>query len=129
MKHKVLVFGTFDLLHAGHIRFLMEAKKLGSLIVIVARDENVKKIKGRLPEHDIMTRIRLLNETGIPDKIIKGKKDDWFSHVYKISPDIICLGYDQDSLGIEKHTSAKIIRLPKFGHHKSSGYRKKYQHF
>ena len=43
---KVMATGTFDLLHMGHIYFLKEAKKLGDkLIVIVARDSTVRKMK------------------------------------------------------------------------------------
>ena len=50
MGRKVVVAGTFDIIHEGHIKMLWEAKKLagddGKLIVIVARDENVKRFKG-----------------------------------------------------------------------------------
>ncbi len=46
----VLAAGVFDLLHYGHIRYLEEAKKTGGegarLIVIVARDETVLRLKG-----------------------------------------------------------------------------------
>ena len=48
-KKIVLASGVFDLLHMGHVKFLEEAKKIGGkkskLIVIVARDGNVEKIK------------------------------------------------------------------------------------
>ncbi|HEY4500387.1 MAG TPA: adenylyltransferase/cytidyltransferase family protein, partial [Candidatus Paceibacterota bacterium] len=45
---RVMVFGTFDILHPGHLYFLRAAKKLGDyLIVSLARDVNVRKIKGR----------------------------------------------------------------------------------
>ena len=49
----VLAAGVFDLLHYGHIRYLEESKKAGGpdakLIVIVARDETVRKLKGGDP--------------------------------------------------------------------------------
>ena len=49
---RVMVFGTFDGLHQGHLNFFKQARNLSKnsyLIVSVARDKNVKKIKGRLP--------------------------------------------------------------------------------
>ena len=52
-KKIVLASGVFDLLHLGHVKFLQEAKKAGGkkakLIVIVAKDQTVEKIKGRKP--------------------------------------------------------------------------------
>ncbi|MEM2913737.1 MAG: adenylyltransferase/cytidyltransferase family protein, partial [Candidatus Bathyarchaeia archaeon] len=49
----VLAEGTFDLLHYGHVYYLTNAKKLGGekskLIVIVARDKTVERLKGRKP--------------------------------------------------------------------------------
>gem|GEM_PF-2920555 len=50
---KVLTFGTFDHLHPGHESYLIQAKAYGDeLITIVALDETVKRIKGKLPDHD-----------------------------------------------------------------------------
>src|SRR3989338_7442094 len=44
-------FGTFDLLHPGHINFLNQAKKFDQLIIVIGRDRTVKQIKGKLPKH------------------------------------------------------------------------------
>jgi FAD synthetase len=45
-KRVVMTFGTFDLLHPGHLHYLSEAKKLGDyLITIVARDATVERLK------------------------------------------------------------------------------------
>ena len=46
-----MAFGTFDLLHPGHINFLNQAKKHGQLIIVIARDKTVKEVKGKLPQH------------------------------------------------------------------------------
>ena len=52
MGKRVLCCGTFDYLHPGHISFLKQAARLGTeLFVVVARDENVKRLKGRYPDH------------------------------------------------------------------------------
>ena len=48
----VMVFGTFDILHLGHIDLFLQAKKYAEhLIAVVARDERAKKIKGKAPIH------------------------------------------------------------------------------
>ena len=48
---RVLCSGTFDYLHAGHVSFIEQAAALGDeLFVVVARDENVKRIKGHYPD-------------------------------------------------------------------------------
>lgn len=93
---KILVFGTFDLLHEGHKYFLNESKKYGGkLIVVVARGKTVKYIKGFNPTQSENKRLRNVEETGIADKVLLGSKSDYYSILSDVKPDIICLGYDQ----------------------------------
>ena len=48
-----MAFGSFDILHKGHESYLKEAKGYGDyLVVVVARDENILRFKGRKPKHD-----------------------------------------------------------------------------
>ena len=50
-KTRVLCCGTFDYLHPGHRSFIAQAAALGDeLFVVVARDENVRRIKGHYPD-------------------------------------------------------------------------------
>lgn len=96
MKKKITVVatGTFDIIHPGHIRYLKEAKKLGTeLIVIVARERNVKhKPKPVIPEEQ---RRRVVEAIKYVDKAILGDEEDIFKPIKEIDPDIIALGYDQ----------------------------------
>lgn len=93
---RVVCAGTFDYLHPGHIDFLKQAKSLGDeLIVIVARDENVEKIKGIKPEHEDFRKLNL-EKTGIPDKVVLGNLGQYpLSILNELLPDIVALGYDQ----------------------------------
>jgi len=118
---KVMVFGVFDLLHPGHISFLKQAKKLGSLIVSVARDKNVKKMKGRLPVFSEKKRMEHIKQLEIAKKVILGAIKDPWPHIKKEKPNIIALGYDQaDYVGnLKKELSKrglkiKIVRLKSF---------------
>ena len=98
---KVLVFGTFDGLHPGHLSFLRQAKEHGDfLVVAVGRDEIIQKLKGKPPTYPLEQRIALLQNTDFVDRAITG---DEVLGVYTViaeeKPDIICLGYDQKALG------------------------------
>ncbi|HRX63538.1 MAG TPA: adenylyltransferase/cytidyltransferase family protein [Candidatus Absconditabacterales bacterium] len=94
----VMSFGAFDVVHEGHRYYLSEAKKYGNqLITIVARDEIIKKVKGRLPSKKENIRLEDVKKTGISDIVILGHKKDMMYFVKKYKPDIIALGYDQTS--------------------------------
>ena len=56
----VMVFGTFDILHPGHINFFKQAKKYGNLIAVIARDRTVKQVKGRLPKYSEKQRLKAI---------------------------------------------------------------------
>ncbi|MBT3272318.1 MAG: adenylyltransferase/cytidyltransferase family protein [Spirochaetales bacterium] len=97
---RVLVFGTFDLIHPGHINFLRQARRRGRwLIVSIARDGFVSHMKKRAPvhtEHERLTRIletRLVKEAYLADEEI-----GTYAVIREAKPDIICLGHDQDML-------------------------------
>ena len=94
---RVVCAGTFDHLHPGHIDYLLQAKTLGDeLIVIVARDETVIRIKGIRPEHDENRRRTDVELTGIPEQVVLGNLDrDQFIILGELQPDVIALGYDQ----------------------------------
>lgn len=93
---KVMVFGAFDGLHPGHLDFFRQAKKYGDyLMVSVARDSNVLKIKGKLPLFGEEERLELVSNLKIVDKAILGTAHDFFVHIKVEKPDVVCLGYDQ----------------------------------
>jgi FAD synthetase len=93
---KVMVFGTFDVLHRGHKYFLEEAKKRGDcLVVVVARDLTVKQLKKVVPVRDERKRMADLKALGVADKIVLGSLSDKYRVIKQEKPDIICLGYDQ----------------------------------
>ena len=119
---KVLVFGTFDTLHPGHMDFFEQARSLGDeLHVVVARDETVQLVKGNLPSQNETTRAGQVAQSKSVSKVHLGYVDDKYKIIEEIRPDIIALGYDQeafvDALGqeLEKRSiPADIVRLKPF---------------
>jgi len=93
---KVIVFGTFDPLHKGHIDFFKQAKKLGDyLTVVLARDENIKKLKKREPRVPQTKRLEALRKANIADQVVLGDLPGNYSVLEREKPDIIAVGYDQ----------------------------------
>lgn len=92
---RILVSGTFDLLHPGHEYFLEEAAKRGAITVLVARDVNVQRIKGRLPVQSEQERRSAILERFPYATVILGHETDFMVRVREVEPDLIILGYDQ----------------------------------
>jgi FAD synthetase len=107
----VLTSGAFDLIHYGHIRLLEEAKRLGGpdarLVVIVARDETIRRLKQHLPVIPEDQRRAVVEALRVVDEALLGYEGlDMATVIDRVQPDIIAVGYDQD--GIEA-MAAKAI--------------------
>ena len=123
----VLASGVFDLLHLGHVRFLEDAKKAGGadakLIVIIAKDSTVEKLKGRKPIMSEDQRRALVESLKVVDEAVLGVEGlDIGEVVKKIKPDVIALGWDQADMEnevkqyiINHNISASVVRIGKFG--------------
>ncbi len=125
-RRVVLASGVFDLLHLGHVKFLEEAKKAGGknaeLIVIIARDSTVQKIKGRKPVMPENQRCALVESLKVVDEAVLGFENfDMGEVIERIKPDVIALGYDQAAMEkqvceyVNKHSlNVKVVRVGKF---------------
>ncbi len=98
LKGKKIVFtnGCFDILHAGHVMYLSQAKQLGDyLIVAINDDDSVKRLKGRgRPINNIAQRMAVLASLGMVNGVISFS-DDTPERLLKIlKPDILVKGGD-----------------------------------
>ncbi len=124
-----MVFGTFDILHPGHLFLLNEAKKMGdTLTAVIARDKTVTAVKNITTQHDEQTRLKNLTDLGIADKVILGNSGDKYQVVRDETPDVIALGYDQSAFTddlAKVFPDIKIVRLPPYKEdiYKSSKFR------
>lgn len=92
---RVLTYGTFDLLHYGHIRLLERAKKLGDYLIVALSTDEFNCIKGKTAYHDYETRKKMLEalrcvDLVIPEETWEQKVDD----VKKYYVDTVVMGSD-----------------------------------
>ncbi len=95
---KLFVAGTFDNFHIGHQFFLWNASSICKrLIIIISRDINAERIKGRKPKRKENLRLERIQKENIPNATIRlGRLDgDFFQTLREEAPDALLLGYDQ----------------------------------
>jgi FAD synthetase len=97
---RVLVFGTFDGIHAGHEFFLRSAKARGTeLVVGVARDAHVEQFKERKPVQPETKRMKVVEGLAYVDTArLCDDTPSTFKIVEEVAPDLIVLGHDQTDL-------------------------------
>lgn len=130
---RIMVFGTFDMLHEGHLDFFRQARNLARstssgqapephLTVSVARDASVARVKGEKPRRTEIERLALVQSCELVDEAVLGDETGYIEHVRAAWPDIIALGYDQSGEYVEHlendlmhaGVSAKVVRLEAF---------------
>ena len=92
---RILTYGTFDLLHYGHIRILERAKQLGDYLIVALSTDEFNQIKGKKAYHNYETRKKMLEairyvDLVIPENNWKQKKEDVMD--YKV--DVVVMGDD-----------------------------------
>jgi FAD synthetase len=124
LQTRIMVFGTFDGLHPGHMNFLKQARILAKkpfrplLIASIARDKNVFRIKGKYPHKNELKRMSLLKKCTLVDKVVLSGIKNHLPHIIKERPDIVALGYDQSAYVKNlkkdlknKNLTVRIVRL------------------
>lgn len=92
---RVLTYGTYDLLHYGHIRLLKRAKALGDYLIVALSTEEFNELKGKKTYHNYETRKEMLEairyvDLVIPEENWEQKVDD----VKKYDVDVVVMGGD-----------------------------------
>ena len=93
---KVITYGTYDLLHYGHIKLLERAKALGDYLIVGVTSEDFDKQRGKINvQQSLMERVKAVKNTGLADEIIieeyEGQKID---DICKYGIDILTVGSD-----------------------------------
>ena len=93
---KVITYGTYDLIHKGHIRLLERAKALGDYLVVGVTADNFDRARGKINvQQSLIERIENVRQTGLADEIIveeyEGQKID---DIKRLGIDIFTVGSD-----------------------------------
>ena len=112
---KVITYGTYDLLHYGHIRLLERAKALGDWLIVGVTSDDFDKSRGKINvQQPLMERIEALRQTGIPDEIIveeyEGQKID---DIKRFDVDIFTVGSDWAGKFDYLSDYCRVIYLPR----------------
>ena len=122
---RIMVFGTFDMIHPGHEDLFRQARSLAKdpyLIVSLARDASVARIKGNSPRHTELERLAAIEAHSLVDEAVIGDAVGYIEHIRMANPAIIALGYDQsgdyvDNLARDLSAAGmktRIVRLEPF---------------
>lgn len=95
---RILTYGTFDLLHFGHIEILRRAKELGDYLIVAVSTDEFNKIKGKKAYHNYETRKKMLEairyvDLVIPENTWEQKRND----VVEYKVDTVVMGSDWEN--------------------------------
>lgn len=120
-ENRTVVFtnGCFDILHAGHVTYLEEAKKHGDILVVAVNSDNsAKRLKGEgRPLVNQDDRMKILASLESVNFVTSFKEDDPAAIVKELGPDIIVKGSDwkeDEIIGGEdvKKRGGKVVTIP-----------------
>lgn len=92
---RILTYGTFDLLHYGHIRLLQRAKALGDYLIVAVSTDEFNAGKGKKAYHNYETRKKMLEAIRYVDLVIP--EENWeqkIADVQKYNVDVVVMGSD-----------------------------------
>lgn len=112
---KVITYGTYDLLHQGHINLLMRAKALGDYLIVGVTNDNFDRDRGKLNvRNNVLERVEAVKATGLADQIIIedyiGQKID---DIQKYNVDIFAIGSDWEGKFDYLNEFCEVVYLPR----------------
>jgi FAD synthetase len=118
-RKRVMVAGVFDIIHPGHIFLISKAAELGDVIVVVARDSTVQRLKGRRPVVPEGQRLEVVKSIkGVKEAVLGNEGEDMLKIVEELRPDVIMLGpnqnFDEERLRREleeRGLKVEVVRL------------------
>lgn len=112
---KVITYGTYDLLHQGHINLIRRAKELGDYLIVGVTSDSFDRERGKLNvRNNVLERVEAVKATGYADEIIiedyVGQKID---DIQKYDVDIFAIGSDWEGLFDYLNEYCKVVYLPR----------------
>jgi glycerol-3-phosphate cytidylyltransferase len=114
-EKKVITYGTYDLLHQGHINLLRRAKELGDYLIVGVTSDSFDRGRGKLNvRNNVLERVEAVKATGYADEVIiedyLGQKID---DIQKYDVDIFAIGSDWAGKFDYLNEYCKVVYLPR----------------
>lgn len=111
---RILTYGTYDLLHWGHIRLLKRAREMGDYLIVALSTDEFNAIKGKRAYHPYEERKMMLEAIRYVDLVIpednwEQKKDD----IQKYFADVLVMGDDWEGKFDELKEYCEVVYLPR----------------
>lgn len=111
----VITYGTYDLLHQGHINLLRRAKELGDYLIVGVTSDSFDRGRGKLNvRNNVLERVEAVKATGYADEVIIedyiGQKID---DIQKYNVDIFAIGSDWEGKFDYLDEFTKVVYLPR----------------
>ena len=112
---KVITYGTYDLLHQGHINLLKRAKALGDFLIVGVTNDSFDRDRGKLNvRNNVLERVEAVKKTGFADQIIiedyVGQKID---DIQKYGVDVFAIGSDWEGKFDYLKEYCNVVYLPR----------------
>ena len=112
---KVITYGTYDLLHQGHINLLRRAKALGDYLIVGVTNDSFDRERGKLNvRNNVLERVEAVKATGLADQVIiedyVGQKID---DVQKYGVDVFAIGSDWEGKFDYLKEFCEVVYLPR----------------
>lgn len=112
---KVITYGTYDLLHEGHINILRRAKELGDYLIVGVTSDSFDKGRGKLNvRNNVLERVEAVRKTGYADEIViedyLGQKID---DIQRYDVDIFAIGSDWEGKFDYLNEYCNVVYLPR----------------
>lgn len=112
---KVITYGTYDLLHEGHINLLRRAKALGEYLIVGVTNDSFDRERGKLNvRNNVLERVEAVRSTGLADLIViedyVGQKID---DIQKYDVDIFAIGSDWEGKFDYLNEFCEVVYLPR----------------
>lgn len=112
---KVITYGTFDLLHQGHINLLRRARELGDYLIVGVTSDSFDQNRGKLNvRNNVLERVEAVKSTGFADEVIIedyiGQKID---DIQKYDVDVFAIGSDWDGKFDYLDEFCEVVYLPR----------------
>lgn len=112
---KIITYGTYDLLHQGHLNLLRRAKDLGDYLIVGVTSDSFDRGRGKLNvRNNVLERVEAVKNTGFADEVIiedyLGQKID---DIQKYNVDIFAIGSDWEGKFDYLNEYCKVVYLPR----------------